>query len=56
MSSPDVNLEKQKSRHRGPLVGIAASLIVAGALFAAFVVWSSDEIGEKPAAAVSATD
>ncbi len=33
MSSPKTNLEKQKRRHWGPLVGIAIALIVAALLF-----------------------
>lgn len=27
MSAPDTNLEKQKRRHKGPLVGIALALL-----------------------------
>ena len=32
MSAPKTNIEKQKRRHIGPLVGIALALLVAGAL------------------------
>lgn len=32
MTAPDSNLKKQKRRHRGPLVGMAVAVAVAGAL------------------------
>ena len=36
MSAPQTDLERQKRRHRGPLIGIIAALIVAGLLFVVF--------------------
>lgn len=32
MSAPDTNLNKQAKRHRGPLLGIIAAVVVAGIL------------------------
>lgn len=43
MSAPTTNIEKQKSRHRTPLLGIAAVLAFALALFAAFTVLMADD-------------
>lgn len=53
MSAPDVNLDKQARRHRGPLYGIAIGLVVVLGLFAAYnlYVWEPAEDGvEQPAA------
>jgi len=41
MSAPDTRLEKQKKRHRGPLVGIALALLVAGGLFVAYLGYTA---------------
>lgn len=35
MSAPDTNIDKQKKRHRGPLIGFA----VAGLFVAAILAW-----------------
>lgn len=59
MSAPDVNLEKQSRRHRGPLVGIGFGLAVAAVLFAAynFYVWEPVADGsEEPAAVIAPTN
>ncbi|GFE63581.1 hypothetical protein [Litoreibacter roseus] len=40
MSAPDTNLETQKSRHRGPLGGMAIILTFAGILLLALLVWT----------------
>lgn len=32
MSAPDTNLKKQKRRHRGPIIGITAVLVVVAVL------------------------
>ncbi len=33
MSAPDTNLEKQKRRHRGPLIGMALGVLFVGVIF-----------------------
>lgn len=33
MSAPDTNIEKQKRRHKGVLIGIAGAVIFAGVMF-----------------------
>jgi len=40
MSPPDINLERQKRRHRGPLIGMALGLVVAVGLV---VFWAMRE-------------
>lgn len=44
MSHPQTNLETQKRRHKGPLIGMAAVLIFAGGLF---VWWLTYEVAES---------
>lgn len=39
MSAPDTNLEKQRKRHRGPIVGITAGLVFVAILALAAFVW-----------------
>lgn len=56
MSSPDTNTEKQTREHRGPLAGIALSLICVGLLFIAYMVWTADEIGEGDEPEISVTE
>lgn len=47
MSSPDVNIEKQKKRHKGPLIGIVAVLVFAGIMA---LVWAGgDDLTEDDA-------
>ena len=41
MSAPGTNLETQKSRHKGPLAGIAFVLVFALGLLIALLVWLS---------------
>ena len=43
MSSPQTNLEKQKRRHIGPIVGISAALAFAAVMFFAWTFWSAQE-------------
>jgi hypothetical protein len=45
MSAPQTNLERQKRRHRGPLIGMAVGLIVVGILFVLFLGDTSNEDG-----------
>jgi len=40
MSASSTNIDTQKKRHRGPLFGIALSLVFAGALFFGFLAWT----------------
>jgi len=44
MSHPEVNLQTQKRRHKGPLIGTAAALIFAAGLF---VWWVTYEVAES---------
>lgn len=47
MSAPETNVEKQKKRHRAPLVGIALA-VAAGVIFMAiWLVWATEE-GNTP--------
>ncbi len=41
MSASDTNIAKQKKRHVGPLVGIAAALGFAAVLFFGFLLWTA---------------
>lgn len=38
MSSPDVNLDKQKRRHKGPLIGFVVCALAVGALLMGYLV------------------
>ncbi|MGY6535180.1 MAG: hypothetical protein ACXIVG_07530 [Pararhodobacter sp.] len=42
MSAPDTNLQKQKRRHWGPLLGIATVLVLVAVLFFAYLGYSAD--------------
>lgn len=48
MSASNTNLEKQKRRHRGPLVGIAVALGVALALFLGYMFFLADTETPEP--------
>jgi hypothetical protein len=48
MSSPKTNLEKQKRRHWGPLVGIAIALAVATVLFLWLMGYIADTETPEP--------
>ena len=37
MSAPDTNIDRQKKRHRGPLIGIAIGALFAFVLFGYFM-------------------
>ena len=37
MSAPQINPDRQRRRHRGPLIGIVVALIFAGLLFVIFL-------------------
>jgi hypothetical protein len=37
MSAPQTNVERQKRRHRGPLIGIILGLIVVAVMFFGFI-------------------
>lgn len=58
MSAPETNIDKQVRRHRGPLYGIAAAVILVAVLFFAFLGWTVEEdvppTSDEPAA--TATD
>ncbi|MGB3244580.1 MAG: hypothetical protein WBB25_08600 [Sulfitobacter sp.] len=45
MSPPDTNLEKQKRRHIGPLIGMALVVIIAVSLI---VYWIGEEVATAP--------
>lgn len=39
MSAPRTNVERQKARHRAPLIGIALSLVFAALIFIAYLAY-----------------
>ncbi len=41
LSASETNIEKQAKRHRGPMYGIAVSLIWAAVLFVGFLIWTA---------------
>ncbi|MFG5381256.1 hypothetical protein [Yoonia sp. R2-816] len=44
MSAPETNVETQKKRHRGPLIGILAAVLLVAAVFVAFLAWTADDV------------
>ncbi len=44
MSAPETNVETQKKRHRGPLIGILAAALLVAAVFVAFLAWTADDV------------
>lgn len=46
MSAPNTNIERQRRRHRGPLIGMTLAVIFVLALFA---MWLTGQIGSTPA-------
>jgi hypothetical protein len=56
MSAPDTNLDKQKKRHWGPLVGMGAGIALAAVLIVAFLVFMADGPGEGEADRVASPD
>lgn len=55
MSAPETNVEKQTRRHKGPLLGIAVSIVLAiAALVVISMVSGTDEVPEEAAAAARA--
>ena len=53
MSPPDINLERQKRRHRGPLIGMAVGIVVVIGLV---LFWAMRESAAPPTAAVGTMD
>lgn len=53
MSAPDTDLQKQRRRHRGPLIGIALVLIVVAL---GFVWWLGEEVAQAPEQPVPQTE
>jgi hypothetical protein len=43
MGAPDTNIQKQKRRHAGPLIGLSAILVI---VLLGFVWWVADEADE----------
>lgn len=48
MSAPQTNIDRQKKRHRGPLLGIGAVVAFALALLLALSVWLTDDAMPLP--------
>lgn len=57
MSASNTNIEKQKTRHRGPLFGIAMVVVWAGVLLTGFLIWTAyqadNPTAESPAVQLS---
>ncbi|MCK0122360.1 hypothetical protein MWU61_17530 [Loktanella sp. F6476L] len=53
MSAPDVNIEKQSRRHKGPLIGMAVGLIFAFGLFTAYTGYVWEPVADEPEAAIA---
>ena len=51
MSAPDTNIDKQKKRHAGPIVGITAGLVFVALCLIAYLVYTSSPgtEGDDPA-------
>ena len=59
MSAPDTNIDKQASRHRGPLIGIAAVLVFVGLMTVGYIVWygaTPEDAAAKNDPTVTATE
>ncbi|TFL19724.1 hypothetical protein [Jannaschia formosa] len=56
MSAPDTNLDKQKRRHAGPLIGMAAGVTLAGILIFALFTFLAESPGEGEADIVPSPD
>ena len=50
MSAPQTNVEKQRKRHIGPLIGISAGLIFAAIIFVFFLGEQTDGDADDPLA------
>lgn len=48
MSAPQTNIDRQKKRHRGPLLGIGAVVAFALALLLGLSVWLTDDAMSLP--------
>lgn len=48
MSAPQTNIDRQKKRHRGPLLGIGAVVAFALALLLGLSVWLTDDAMPLP--------
>lgn len=46
MAAPDTNLEKQKRRHRGPLIGMGVSVVFVAVLL--FWLFGTDSVETPP--------
>ncbi|MGB3554981.1 MAG: hypothetical protein WBA25_10110 [Jannaschia sp.] len=58
MSAPDTNIEKQKKRHAGPLIGIGAGVVFAAILLFAFLSFQAGPVedGEAEVEGVPSTE
>jgi len=56
MSAPQTNLEKQKRRHRGPLIGITFGLLVGAGLAVFWASSGSDTVSPAPGADTSGSE
>jgi len=53
MSPPDINLERQKWRHRGPLIGMAVGILIVVSLV---LFWAMQQSVTPPTGAVGTMD
>lgn len=56
MSASKTNLDKQKRRHFGPLIGITLALLVAGGLLFGYMVYTADTEDAAPATQIQTDD
>ncbi len=47
MSPPDTDLDRQKARHKTPIAGMKALVIIAALVFLALVGWMANQ-GQEP--------
>ncbi len=51
MSAPDTNIEKQKRRHKGPLIGLVVAILALGLIFGYSTLIGNDAQAVDPAPA-----
>ncbi len=52
MSAPQTNIEKQKRKHKGPLIGMAIGVVFAVGMLALLIGYTADEAGAPDGAEI----